>query len=443
MNTFDRHRQYLLRRQRTRRLRRRAGAVTCLCLVAVGVWSFSARLGPPSVAPPPPAEVGARVLRQAVHAAAVSVNHVQAGLLPGRRNEAKQAARRLLAPSGVPRAVATGADNATAEPAAALDILLIGVDSRLGRSRGRADALHLLTIDVTTPSVRITGIPRGTPSFLGYADASSDILSNVLPARGREELRRRVARLCGRDSVPYFVQIGFSDAIGALELLGYERPGVTLQALRQRQGYQYGDHDRSYNQGLFIRQALLRMLPLLEGATGEALLRAGLELLETNLPVELCRGIVYLLNDADIGRRPGSVEVVLHSRFREHIEGRLPPAAIGSDASDGAVGAGGKDAGKAEHRIRAALAEAHRLHARPERVRALLWTMFEQHAWLQLGRDADRRPLRDSLAAFLLEACTRLGDESGAARIRRIVRADNELFPVESRTAFPAGISSR
>jgi hypothetical protein len=234
--------------------------------------------------------------------------------------------------------------------------------------------------------------------------------------------------MCKRDSIPYFVEIGFSDAYGILELLGFENPGAELQALRQRKGYQFGDHNRCYNQGLFIRSAILRFLPILEGATGELLMRAGLDLVHTNLTAEQCRGIVYLLNDAGVGRAPSMITVNLRSRFRERIERGAPdPAAVHAVRDIDYAGKGG-DNDRAERRIRKALADADANRGDARRVRSMLWTLFTQHAWLQLEAGETRRMLRDSLAGHLVEACSRLRDENAVVLIRRALRADDLLF---------------
>ncbi|MFA6234921.1 MAG: hypothetical protein WC824_12185, partial [Bacteroidota bacterium] len=323
MNTFERHRQYLLRKQRRKRQLRHMAMATIFVASFFAMWTILARVGPSEYAPPDPAEVGVAAAREVAQTAAASINGVHAELLPGSREEAKKSVLRLFDSTAGPRVQGDEIRSASTLPQAppqsgssgnngipaissdsfghsilraallasvpeneddvlqnlpatsdrTLDILLVGIDSRLGHDRGRADALHLLTVDFDAPLIRVTSIPRGTYSGLGYKNAASNIISNVRAARGRQELQRRVARMCQRDSVPYFVEIGFSDAFGIMELLGFENPGAELQALRQRKGYQFGDHNRCYNQGLFIRSAILRLLPLLEGATGELLMR--------------------------------------------------------------------------------------------------------------------------------------------------------------------------
>lgn len=531
MNTFDRHRQYLLRRQRKRRLFRRALSAAGAVIAVFALWTFLARVGPTRYAPPDPGQVGAHAAKTVARTAAASINRMDARLRPNSREEAKQAVLRLFdrsdtavtgaagrndesrdaAGTCAAHTLAAGRDTvekdgtgrdhpergvarrshcaegstprnpggdipeppaaASAQPhdssptAAALpilvpeagasrespapsprtiDILVLGVDNRLGRDRGRADALHLLTVAFDAPRIRITSIPRGTYSALGYKNKASNIISHVLSARGRGELQRRIARMCARDSVPYYVEIGFSDAYGIIELLGFEDPAAELQALRRRKGYQFGDHNRCYNQGMFIRSAILRMLPLLEGATGELLMRAGFDMVRTNLTLEQCRGIVYLLNDAGLSRAPSLIQVTLRSPFRGRIERKAelteqnPPV-----RQAGSTGSAGTGSG-AERRIRRVLAEAGEQRGNARQVRSTLWTMFIQHAWLQMKVGEERRKLRDSLAALLAEACLRLSDQYSMEVIRKTLRADDQLFPRDAQAArHPAAAAPR
>lgn len=482
MNTYERHRQYLLRKRRTRRIRRRALMVLAGVLCVLVAWTLASEYTPEQYAPPDPASVGAGAAKTLATQAAKSVNTIHATLKPGYREEAKQAVLAMFeerAPVGentrmildtvsvtvsrtapvVPlvrielpdldtllpddtsvlllpqsgHVSGASANTPRRQPQTkrrprVLDILLIGLDSRLGSSRGRADALQLITVDFDAPHVTITGIPRGTYSDLGYENEASNIIANVRSARGRSALLKRVARLCRRDSVPYYVEVGFSDALGVLELLGYGDPVAELQALRQRRRYQYGDHNRCYNQGLFVRDAMLRMLPLLEGVTGDVLLRAGRDLVATNLSHDQCRGIAYLLNDAGVSMAASMVSVTIRSRFRKQIlsdqlEAPHQHAVRGIDYSD----LGGTTT-LAERRIRKALAKAEADSASPQRVHDRLWTMFQQHGWMQIADRDVRRALRDSLAVVLKSACTDLGRNHDIALIHRTVKADEILF---------------
>ncbi|PLX24861.1 MAG: hypothetical protein C0600_12655, partial [Ignavibacteria bacterium] len=82
----------------------------------------------------------------------------------------------------------------------------------------------------------------------------------------------------------------------------------------------------------------------------------------------------------------------------------------------------------AERRIRQALSKAEADSASPRRVRERLWTMFQQHGWMQISDREIRRSLRDSMALVLTSACSDLGRREDIALINRTVEADNLLF---------------
>jgi len=302
-----------------------------------------------------------------------------------------------------------------------LDILLIGLDSRLGDRQGRADALHIVTIDIDDGTVTITGIPRGTYSNLGYEDDASNIIANVRSARGRQELLRRTATLINRDNIDYWVEIGFSDAFGIVEWLGFENPSAELRMLRRRTGYRYGDHTRCYTQAVFIRSAIRRLLPLLDGPGVDLLLEPGLDLVKSNLTAVQSRGLVALLNDLALTDTPERIHVVVHSPYNQNLA---------HDAANSTRMAWRNETTRwndelATKRIRHSLAEAveHERNAIAE-----LLTMFRQHCWLQIDDRSERRILRDSIATVLSAFARAQGDSAVFEEIERTMRADDMLF---------------
>ncbi len=308
-----------------------------------------------------------------------------------------------------------------------VDVLVAGIDARLGRTQTRADALHLLTFHLQKGTVHITSIPRGTHVDLGFADPSGNIISHVRSTRGRDALLRTVARVCGRPSVEWYVEVGFSQAIGILELLGYADPMVELQALRKRKGYQQGDRNRSWNQGEFIRRAIMRELPMFEGMTGGMLLDAGMLLVDTNVPRDVALGLIYTLNDARVTERSDAVTHSLH--------GAREGAFVARDADSAHAVADGRYATmkpttttRAESVLRSRLREAKGSESRPRAVRGLLWQIVQQRGWLQIPDRNLRSTLRDSLCAVLDRALAKEGDEDGRARVRTILRTDDQLF---------------
>ncbi len=431
MNTFERHRILLLRRQRARRLRRKVTLISLSCILTISGWALLSLVSPAEIAPPPPSRVAADLVQQFFRISAGTADGVYHRLAPSYADEYRREALALFPPlreqllqngSGAeiwPLAWNIGVGNADKSSLRRFDVLLIGNDSRLGKVRGRADALQLVSFDVEQGRVDITGIPRGTPVNLGYDSAQSNIIANTLAAKGRGELLRQVARLTGRDSLKYWIEIGFSDAMGVLELLGFEHPAGELQSLRRRQGYRYGDHTRSYNQARFMRTALLRLLPLLGESTGGIVIGQGLRLVRSNLSFGQCRGMALLLLDAGIAQEHGRVYATVCSPFARHLADDA--GATRADAKRLAM-----SGNAAERRLSNALAGSSR--AKPDQVIHLLWTMFQQHAWLQVQDRLRRRELRDAMAVRLTKAFAANGNKHACRVISNTIEAEEAVF---------------
>lgn len=83
--------------------------------------------------------------------------------------------------------------------------------------------------------------------------------------------------------------------MGIIELLGYnDNSASTLRVLRSRKAFATGDHQRSYNQGQFIRQAILKVCDKTDGIFGQIGIRAALALASTNLSFDATS---YLLSE--------------------------------------------------------------------------------------------------------------------------------------------------
>ncbi len=438
MNTYERHRLYLLRRKRRRMLFRRVLLAHAVVLLLLALWSVIARVGPVAGVVEAPEKVGARTAVRVLEQTARSSARLDRLLRPAHRAAERDSALLLFrlqdsmphgldsTPALPPLDIRLDDDLASmefpaipAEGVHSLDILLIGIDSRLGRENGRADAIQLLTVDLDEGTLHITGVPRGTRSELGYENEASNIISNVRAARGRPELLRRVARLCGRDSIGYWIEVGFSDMFGILELLGYEQPGAQLQALRQRKGFQYGDHTRCYRQGQFIAQPIGRLLPLLQGPMGDVLIGRGLDLVRSNLTETQCRGLATVLVERGFADDASRVQVDVRSPFMARL--RRDASRSGQHIAGDMIWDSG-----AEQRIRAVLSSTE--HAAPRIVVSKLWTLFRQHGWLQVSDVQRRIELRDTLGARLDRAWAQLGDEQARRQLWRTIEAEDALF---------------
>ncbi|MCZ7556291.1 MAG: hypothetical protein M5R41_07820 [Bacteroidia bacterium] len=427
-STYDRHRKFLLTRMRAKRLRRQAAATVLIAGtgILVCLLLLPMLIGDPAytTAQETANALVSRAFRGTTELVDELYRSVQPAASEHARNEAlalfphhRSHARAQILSAGIREWVWPRTEDGASHRA--LDVLLIGTDNRIGERRGRADALQLISIDIDTRSLTIMGIPRGTPTDLGYDSAAWNILANVLPLRGREALLRRVAHLTGRDSIRYWMEFGFSDAMGVLEILGYRDPDRDVRMLRRREGYRYGDHTRSYVQASFIGNSLRRVLPLLGEAMGELVISQGLQIVKSNLNIEQCHGLALLLRDAGVAERPELIHVRVLSPYDRHlardargagpIRSQIPAARV-----------------NAERRIALLLARAAR--ATEGDAVQLLWTPFQQHVWLQVPDQRRRRTVRDEMAGRLITALSVLGRTEERDSILRMMQAEDALY---------------
>jgi hypothetical protein len=313
-----------------------------------------------------------------------------------------------------------------------INILLIGVDSRLSVRDARADALHLITINPDSAVVEIMSIPRDTYCDLGYPDTTSfNIIANA-KFPGNENLMRKIGELTKRGTVQYYIEVGFSQAMGILEILGYSDPVKTLQFLRTRRTLAGGDVQRAHNQALFLRQNLLSKFPIMTGATGDIIISAGLRFVTTNLTRDFCLGLVYNLEQKDFPRhRPDAVRLRMLPRYNLRLREMVADSAtIHSTLSRVEHSLG--DNVSTTRDVPAFLRNVNRRavadSARPGQVIHRLSRLVEQRAWLQI-RDADTRiGVRDTMMGLLEQAYLRVGKQDAAAKIAASREAEDVLM---------------
>lgn len=329
-----------------------------------------------------------------------------------------------------------------------IHIILCGIDSRLGARYAHADANHLLSISPKNGVIDIISIPRDTPADAGYTDSADqrfNILANVRPKRGTSAYKREVARIAGVAEVDYYIEIGFSQAMGLIELLGYRNPTSTLRVLRSRRGLGGDDFQRTYNQGQFIRQAALRQFSRLEGFWGNLLIRGALMLVKTDLPASKATSIIDKLARNGF---PASEEVVtvqikpvyrrkfnivnfsdeqqidsLHHTITAYLEShqRFTP-----DTTDVKT--------TLRNQLFTLIARSVNDSAKsPRRVVNRLKRPFEQRAWLQIGDIPLRRSVRNQMRDLLANAYRSLNKPQRADRVIQVVQAEEVIFSAQTR----------
>ena len=190
-----------------------------------------------------------------------------------------------------------------------INIAVIGVDARMGTVSKRADANHILSIVPDSGYIEIVSIPRDTPADAGMKDSSQNKLTIVHATRGIKTYLREAGRIAKVGPVNYWIQLGFSQAMGLIELFGHRDSKSTLQVLRSRTGLGGDDYQRCFNQGQYIRQMILSHFHKADGIMGDLLIRGGLTLMKSNLSTEGIKGLVYDLNNAGVPKDAASITV--------------------------------------------------------------------------------------------------------------------------------------
>ncbi len=320
-----------------------------------------------------------------------------------------------------------------------VNVMITGLDSRLGDPMGHADANHLVRFFLDSGCIEIISIPRDTPHDAGFEDTTGlNKLTNVRANRGRAAYHVAAAEIAGVSRIDYWVEFGFSQAIGLLELMGYkENASSTLRVLRSRQAYSAGDYQRVYNQGQFIRQIILRAFDQTDNLLGELALRASLALVETNLTYDVCDQMLDALrsrgfSDADPSRIWVRLKPSLITKLKVYSFDSANVNAIDQQISQ-KISRLGLDsipvnAQTYERRLYNLVQKAAADSARSAgSVIRLLRRPYEQRAWLQIKDLSKRKMYRDRICGMLIASYRRVKNPDAAKRIEDYVALEDRV----------------
>lgn len=320
-----------------------------------------------------------------------------------------------------------------------VNVMITGVDSRLGDPMGHADANHLVRFFLDSGCIEIISIPRDTPYDAGFDDTTNlNKLTNVRANRGRATYLKAVCEIAGVQRIDYWVEFGFSQAIGLLELMGYkEQSSATLRVLRSRQAYAAGDFQRVYNQGQFIRQAILRAYDQTDNIVGELALRAALALVETNMTYDACDGILsqlrahgFSVDDPTriwVRMKPSMIASLKVYSFDSNNVKEINRQ-ISHKISKLGLDSVPVNQETYERRLVKLIDRAAADSAKsPGSVVRLLRRPYEQRAWLQINDLTMRRRYRDRICGLLSASYRRLKNPDAAKRVDEYVDLENKV----------------
>ena len=324
-----------------------------------------------------------------------------------------------------------------------INIAVIGVDARMGTVSKRADANHILSIVPDSGYIEIVSIPRDTPADAGMKDSSQNKLTIVHATRGIKTYWREAGRIAKVGPVNYWIQLGFSQAMGLIELFGHRDSKSTLQVLRSRTGLGGDDYQRCFNQGQYIRQMILRHFHKADGIMGDLLIRGGLTLMKSNLSTEGIKGLVYDLNNAGFPKDAASITV----RVRPETGIRFKVYNFSDSASV-------KKLKNKIERFNAFMAKKDTSHAKknidpagrltrvlnnlaadtaekPKKVLEQLYPYFEQHAWLQVRNESERDSIRNRIGALMMHSFYKIGKPDNARWVQYVIDTEKAMFAEE------------
>jgi anionic cell wall polymer biosynthesis LytR-Cps2A-Psr (LCP) family protein len=320
-----------------------------------------------------------------------------------------------------------------------VNVLITGIDSRLGQKSARADANHIVRFFLDSGCIEIISIPRGTFAMIRKGDTSGgNIIANVRSIFGQERYIREITKIAKVKSIDYYIEFGFSQAMGIIELLGYkDNAASTLRVLRSRKAFTTGDHQRSYNQGQFIRQAILKVFDQTDALVGKVGIRAALALANTNLSYDATN---YLLDEirkhgfSSMGHeriwvrmKPNYLSQMKHLNFDsanvEQLESGIEKRVKGMLEGDRKTPEG--YAKRLQNLVKKAAVDSAK---NPARVINSLVFPFQQKAWMQVKDKQERVHLRNRICTLLIDAFNRTNKTVDAKTVQDYLQLEQEAY---------------
>ena len=324
-----------------------------------------------------------------------------------------------------------------------INIAVIGVDARMGTVSKRADANHIISIVPDSGYIEIVSIPRDTPADAGMRDSTQNKLTIVHATRGIKAYLSEAGKIAKVGPVNYWIQLGFSQAMGLIELLGHRDSKSTLQVLRSRKGLGGDDYQRCFNQGQYIRQMILRHFHKADGIMGELLIRGGLTLMKSNLSTEGIKGLVYDLNKAGFPKDAASIAVKVKPetgiRFKVYnFSDSASVKKLKNKIERFNAFMAKKDTSYAKKTIDPAGRLTRVLNnlaadtaEKPKKVLEQLYPYFEQHAWLQVRNESERDSIRNRIGALMIHSFYKIGKPDNARWVQYVIDTEKAMFAEE------------
>jgi hypothetical protein len=164
--------------------------------------------------------------------------------------------------------------------------------------------LHLFVLDMDRHTLKCLTVPDAMAAQLSGGKLTG--INSLVTVYGLESVGNRIAQAAGVAHIDYhfymsekmvrmvFMALGFDDGLDRFDKLGRMTYPAQFDRIAQ-------------STGELIRETMLKAVPLLDGLSGELLMKSGLQLANTDMPVDVGLGLVYLMNDEGFCEHPGKV----------------------------------------------------------------------------------------------------------------------------------------
>jgi len=197
-----------------------------------------------------------------------------------------------------------------------VNVLLIGLDKRVGQTNGHCDVIQMIHIDKNKEQVNITALPRGTYSPLppGKGTTSTDYyVSNACGLAGLEYGITQIEKILGQKA-DYLVVVGFSETLGILRTLDLPTT-ETLQWLRRRQMYAIGEPQRAHNHSTFLKQVMTKYIPKEKSKLDTPLQYIVYKMVQTDLSFDEAEVIADTLRSFDLEKNPDRINLAMRPAY--------------------------------------------------------------------------------------------------------------------------------
>jgi anionic cell wall polymer biosynthesis LytR-Cps2A-Psr (LCP) family protein len=193
-----------------------------------------------------------------------------------------------------------------------VNVLLLGLDKRVGQTEGHCDAIQMFTLDSKNQDITITALPRGTYSPLppGKGTTSTDYyVSNACGLGGLEYGITQIEKILGQKA-DYVAIVGFSETLGIIRSLNLPTT-ETLQWLRRRHSYAIGEPQRARNHSTFLKTLLTTYLPKEKSTFDTAFQYLIYHMVETDLSFGQVQTLVETLRNMDLTQNPDRIRLAM------------------------------------------------------------------------------------------------------------------------------------